>query len=95
MPERISTKIRRYCELNGVIIPPGFDRHPASRYVIIERTEPPKLVARTWFNQADVIYYLEYVADDVPRQILDFAECDELQYDRRKSLKRIGRFDVS
>ncbi|MEQ8694161.1 MAG: hypothetical protein RIC85_02395 [Gammaproteobacteria bacterium] len=95
MAERTSTKVRRFCEQNGITIPVGFDRHPASRYVIVEQSNPPKLIARSWFNQADVIYYLERLAGDTPKRILDFKEQEELLFDGGKRLKRVGKFDVA
>ena len=73
MAERYSDRIRRYCQQHGISIPIGFGRHSASRYVVVELSEQPKLVARTWFNVADLIHYLDR-ASDVPRQILDFKE---------------------
>jgi hypothetical protein len=94
MAQRISSKVRGYCEVHGIVIPVGFDRHPASRYVIIEQTDPPRLVARTWFNQADVLYYLEHLADDTPRRIFDFQEGDELAIESGR-LKRIGKLGSS
>jgi hypothetical protein len=94
MAKRFSAKIRCYCESYGIAVPIGFDRHPASRYVIIEQTDPPKLVARTWFKQADVIYYLGQHADDTPRRILDFKEYVELAYDGTRKLKRKGVFEA-
>jgi hypothetical protein len=93
MAERYSEKIRRYCETNGISIPIGFDRHPASRYAIVELTNPAKLVARTWFNQSDVIYYLKGRTDTSPLRILDFKECHELAHEGGSTLKRLGGFD--
>ncbi|MBI1335979.1 MAG: hypothetical protein GC164_03345 [Phycisphaera sp.] len=68
MAERTSDRVRRFCERNGITIPVRFNRHPASRYVIVEQSNPPRLIARSWFNQADVIYYLERLADDTPKR---------------------------
>lgn len=94
MAERFTAKIQRYCETQGVLIPVGFKRHAANRYAVIELTIPPKLVARTWFNQEDVVYYLELMGDNLPRQILDFKEGDELILDSKK-LRRIRKIDVT
>jgi hypothetical protein len=80
MAERFTDRIRRYCEAHGIDIPVGFGRHPASRYAVIEHTDPPRLVARTWFNQEDVIYYLEHQSSDGPRLVLDFKEWQQLAY---------------
>ncbi|WP_254512518.1 hypothetical protein [Anatilimnocola floriformis] len=93
MAERLTTKIRRYCETNGIEIPIGFGRNSASRYAIVELSNPPKLIARTWFKQADVTYYLENLADSTPRRILDFRELDELSFDGQR-LERLGKFAV-
>ncbi len=81
-------KIRAYCEAQGIFIPAGFDRHSASRYAIIRRDlDPPKLVAKTWFNQTDVIYYVERTLQDEITgdingsvDILDFKEERKLAY---------------
>ena len=93
MAERIASKVLRYCDREGITVPIGFKRHPSSRYVIIELTDSPKLVARTWFNQKDVVYYLNNLADEVPRRILDFKENEELVFDGGTRLKRVGEFD--
>lgn len=95
MPERYSTKILRFCEENGITVPIGFGRHPASRYVIIELTTPPKLVARTWFKHEDVIYYLKSTPTDAPRRILDFKLCEELNYSGGNRLKRLAAIDLA
>ena len=95
MAERLQSIIRRYCKANGISIPIGFKRGSASRYAIIQLTTPPKLVARTWFSQADVVYYLEHLADDTPLRILDFKEQDELCYEGGKRLKRVGKFEAT
>jgi hypothetical protein len=93
MAERFATKIRQYCEAQGISIPIGF-KGAANRYAIIELTTPPKLVARTWFNQEDVVYYLGLVDNEVPRKILDFKDGDELILDGKK-LRRVGKFDAT
>jgi hypothetical protein len=94
MAERYAARIRRYCEARGISIPIGFNRRAANRYAIIELSSPPKLVARTWFNQEDVVYYLSMVGDGVPRQILDFKDGDELILNG-KELRRTRNFDVN
>jgi hypothetical protein len=91
MAERNATKIRRYCDANGITIPVGF-KNAAQRYAVIELSDPPKLIARTWFKQEDVVYYLNHYQSAAPRQILDFKENAEFAYDEAKSLKRIGVF---
>jgi hypothetical protein len=95
MAERYTEKIRRYCSNGGIQVPAGFDRHAASRYAIVQLTDPPKLVARTWFKVADVIYYLNLRTDDTPLRILDFKENQELAHDGGSTLTRIKPFDPS
>ena len=87
MAERYVARIRRYCEANGIAIPIGL-RDAAQRYAVVDLTGPPKLIARTWFNRADVIYYIERVAGDGPRRILDFREGVELRYVGGSKLQR-------
>lgn len=94
MAERFTTKIQRYCETQEIVIPVGFRRHAANRYAAIELTTPPKLVARTCFNQEDVVYYLELMGDNLPRQILDFKEGDELILDGKK-FRRIRKIELT
>lgn len=101
MKSLYSERIAAFCAANGVLIPSGFHRHPASRYAIIQlNCEPLKLVARTWFNMADVIYYIEHLAapdcspDEVGTavRILDFKEGVELRYTGGKRLERGDSF---
>jgi hypothetical protein len=59
-----------------------------SRYVIIRtHLSPPKLIAKTWFKRADVVYYIEHflapeLGEALPQsiRILDFQEGEELAY---------------
>lgn len=92
MPERYSDRIRGYCEVNGIDVPIGFQRSGANRYAIIDLSGSPKLIARTWFNQADVIYYIEHLAGDGPRRILDFKDGVKLLYTGGARLRRGERF---
>ena len=94
MAEKYRPMIRRYCEVNGITVPVGLSRGNVNRYAVIQLTTPPKLVARTWFKQADVIYFLENLADDTPLQILDFKELQVLSYEGGKRLKPIGTFEA-
>ena len=60
MRGRYSKLIEDFCQENDIIIPFGFYRRSASRYVIIEvNKKPPKLVARTWSHMEDVVYYIK------------------------------------
>ena len=83
---RYSRAIEEYCSSQGISIPAGFHRHPASRYAVVLAGEPPQLVATTWFKQEDVIYYLKH-SDRSVSMILDFKERVELQFNGSR-LKR-------
>ena len=89
MAERYSDRIRQYCERHGIAVPTAFARHPASRYAIIELSEPPKLVARTWFKVEDLIYYLDR-QPDVPRRIIDFKRGVMLERDGESKMRAVG-----
>lgn len=74
---KLRDKIESYCEKRLIDIPPGFRRHSPSRYVIILKPSAEagwKLVARTWFAVADVIYYIDNLKDSAGYKILDFKE---------------------
>ena len=94
MAEKYRPMIRKYCEANGISVPIGFSRGNVNRYAVIQLTTPPKLVARTWFKQEDVVYFLEHLVDDTPLQILDFKELQVLSYEDGKRLKRVCGFEV-
>jgi hypothetical protein len=80
MAERYSERIKAYCADGGIEIPPGFRRHPASRYAAVELgTSPPKLVATTWLKQEDVVYFLDHLGAGRSFRILDFKERRELR----------------
>lgn len=81
-------KIAEYCEANGIAVPAGFGRSSASRYAVILAGEPRKLVARTWFNQEDVVYYLARIATEPVAEILDFKDRQRLHYEGGKRLTR-------
>jgi hypothetical protein len=94
MAVRYSTLIHDYCVANGIEIPVGFGRHSASRYAVVVESTPPKLVARTWFTQQDVVYYLARCTDSSPKRILDFKEGIELIYANGKRLTHGSPFDA-
>jgi hypothetical protein len=92
--------IELYCNARGIMVPAGFARHPASRYVVIRQdSHPAKLVAKTWFNQADVAYYLEHIliTEIGPNlngiDILDFKDGRRLRYSGRSRLESVEPFD--
>ncbi len=81
MAQRYTDRIKAYCSSKGIEIPSGFLRHPASQYAAIDMgSHPPRLVARTWFNQEDIIYYLEHLAGERRLQIIDFKAGQFLDY---------------
>lgn len=75
MFERYKARIEKYCEKEGIEIPVGFYRHDIGRYAVITLdSNPPKLVAMTWMNEADTIQYLLGPAADQPTRLVDFKE---------------------
>jgi len=79
MAEPYKERIKAYCEANGIEIPVGFHRHPASRYAAIDlESTPPKLVAKTWFNQEDAVYFLKNLVAGKNMRVLDFKDRFEL-----------------
>jgi hypothetical protein len=103
MPTKYERPIGDYCARHGIAVPPGFARHTPSRYVIIRKhLTPPKLIAKSWFKTADVIYYIEHfllpeLGDGLSQSIrvLDFQDGEELSYTGGKQLAKIGTFCVS
>ena len=89
MTEKYTDRIKEYCDASNVEIPSGFYRHSASRYVAIDmEATPPKLIAKTWFNQEDVVYFLKNLAAGKQMKILDFKERQELLFESGERLKR-------
>lgn len=75
MAERFGTRIKRYCEAHGIAIPAGFARHPPNRYAVIDlNCNPPKLVARTWFKQEDLLHYVARHPAPAQLRLLDFGD---------------------
>src|SRR2546425_3258000 len=61
MPTKYERLVGDYCARHGITVPPGFARLTPSRYVIIRtHNTPPKLIAKTWFKTADVVYYIKH-----------------------------------
>jgi hypothetical protein len=61
MLKKYERLIGDYCAHEGIAVPAGFARLAPSRYVIIRtHLSPPKLIAKTWFKTADVVYYIEH-----------------------------------
>lgn len=82
MASRYSARIKGYCTARGIEIPSGFHRHPASCYAAIELdSQPPKLVARTWFSQDDMLHYVRQHAAGRRLRLLDFKAWRELHVD--------------
>jgi hypothetical protein len=103
MPKKYKRLIGDYCRREGIAVRPGFARHTPSRYaIILTHLSPPKLIAKTWFNMADVVYYIEHflrpelgeaLAQSI--RILDFREGEELAYTGGKRLARVSSFSVA
>jgi hypothetical protein len=93
MAEKYTDRIKEYREASGIEIPAGFYSHPASRYAVIDTgSAPPKLVAKTWFNQEDVLYFLKTMAEGRRLRILDFKDRQELIVEGGKRFKRGRQF---
>jgi hypothetical protein len=80
---KYNSLIRRYCEANGIEVPPPFDRHTASRFAVVRLdTSPPKLSAKTFFKKEDLHYYIRSSMKDLgltdgsamPLCVLDFGD---------------------
>ena len=93
MFERYKVKIKAYCEEAGIEVPVGFSRHAAGRYVAIdEECTPPKLVATTWLNRKEAVFYLVNLAAGRKTRILDFKNRCELVFNGKASLLRGAPF---
>lgn len=96
MPTKYERLIRDYCATYGISVPAGFGRLTPCRYAIIRtHVTPPKLIAKTWFKTADVLYYIEQfllpelgesLAQSI--RILDFQAGEELTFSGGKRLDR-------
>jgi hypothetical protein len=103
MPKKYERLIGDYCAREGIVVPPGFARLTPTRYVIIRtHLSPPKLIAKTWFKTADVVYYIEhFLAPELGEalaqsiRILDFQEGEELAYHGGQRLNRVSSFSVT
>lgn len=99
MASKFDQPILDYCAAHGVAVPAGFARHTPSRYVIIRKdSDPPKLVARTWFSVADLTYYIEnYLTPELAPDlselvaIFDFETGECMDYSDGRLMRR-GRF---
>jgi hypothetical protein len=103
MPTKYERLIGDYCSRHGISVPAGFARLTPGRYAIVRiHQTPPKLIAKTWFKTADVVYYIEHflqpeLGETLSQsiRILDFQEGDELAYSGGKRLDRVGAFSVT
>jgi hypothetical protein len=103
MPTKYDRIIGDYCTRHGISVPGGFSRLTPSRYAIIRtHLTPPKLIAKTWFKTADVLYYIEHflqpeLGDALPQsiRILDFQDGEELAYTGGKRFDRVSTFSVT
>ncbi len=86
MPE-IKSRIEIFCLRNDVRIPTGFDRHAASKFVAIRKTDSGwALTSQTWFNVSDLLHYLDTHCADTEYRIFDFEKQVELQ---RRGAKQV------
>ena len=93
MAEPYKNRIEEFCKDAGIQIPPGFYRHFASRYAAVDmESTPPKLVAKTWFNQEDVAYYLNSLSAERSVRVLDFKDRYELLFNGSASFARGSEF---
>ena len=89
MFERYKARIEKYCSREGIEIPVGLYRHEIGRYAAINlATDPPRLIATTWTNEADAIQYLLGPAADQATKILDFKEQCEVHFNGGNVLLR-------
>lgn len=102
MARTFQTLILSYCAQHAIAVPAGFGRNTPSRYVVIRTDQvPPKLVAKTWFNQEDVTYYYErFLIPEVGHAVaasiavLDFKEGRQLRFNGTSRLTPDGEFAV-
>jgi len=102
MPTKYERLIGDYCTAHGVEVPAGFARLTPSQYAIIRtHLTPPKLIAKTWFKTADLLYYIEHfflpelgtaLGDSI--RILDFNDGEKFTYTGGKRLKKVGTFSI-
>lgn len=89
-------RIEAFCEREGVVVPPGFDRSKASdRLVLVDATsDPPALVSRSTYLESSVIAFLDR-AENANRhfRILDFKRGCELHRVEGRKLSRGSAFD--
>ena len=89
-------RILYYCEVNGIIVPKGFDAPKSSdRFAAIDITNhPPVLVKRTTFMEKEVIQFLQAPENSGRTfRILDFKRGLELAHEGGNKLTKIGSFD--
>lgn len=81
MKGKYSKIIQEYCEEEGIYVPPGFKRHPASHLAVVRTDgEQSKLVAKTFFKKEDLNYYISSILSELlpnpegelPARVIDF-----------------------
>ena len=93
MAEKYTDRIKLYCNQNGIEMPPGFFRHAASRYVAVDiGCQPARLIAKTWFKQEDMLYYVTRLASGKTLTLLDFKERTVLRLSGGTALERGDTF---
>ena len=102
MVERYSARVLRFCERNKIVVPAGFHRHPASRWVVVRTDEsPPKLSATCYFRKEDLHGYLRSKCEEyglesgekLPVRVLDFKDAVELKVSAQCRTKPGQPFD--
>jgi hypothetical protein len=86
-------RIEAYCLANGISVPVGFHHRSSCKFAILDCTHK-KLVAVTYFLEADVIAFLN-AEQNVTKQfrVLDFKRGRELAHAGGKRLIAVGAFD--
>ena len=70
--DRYKSKILRYCEANGTMVPAGFGRRSPKRYVVVRMdSSPPKIVAVTWSEPVDTLRYIKSCLCDKTRTVTE------------------------
>jgi|SRR5436190_9932591 len=103
MPTKYERLVGDYCARHGITVPPGFARLTPSRYVIIRtHNTPPKLIAKTWFKTADVVYYIKHfllpeLGESLSRsiRILDFQKGEEFAFTGGERLDKVSAFSIT
>ena len=90
----LRSRIEAYCQRNDISIPTGFYRRSPSKFVVIRKTESGwALTARTWFNVADLLHYLDTYCSNVEYRFFNFAENTELKRRGSKQVEQLKNIE--